>query len=177
MNRIALFLSAVVCAMVATQATASLFATGGVEAVVPGTGDVTHTFTNANESETFTLSQAATVRLLIVGGGGGGGSDCAGGGGGGGVIEVASVALPADTYTITVGAGGAGGRSSLNGAIGGATTIADSNGTIRYKALGGGGGVGYKGSTPVSTADAPFASGGGGENKKSGSAAGDATQG
>ena len=37
-------------------ARASLLATGGVEAVVPGTGDVTHTFTNANASETFTLS-------------------------------------------------------------------------------------------------------------------------
>ena len=164
------------CLAIATapDARASTFGTGGTEAVVPGTGDVVHTFT---ESGTFTLSEAKTVRLLVVGGGGGGGSDCAGGGGGGGVIAVDSVALPAGDYTVTVGAGGAGGTSSQNGSIGGATTIADANGTVLYKALGGGGGVGYKGSTPVSTAEAPFASGGGGENKKAGSEPGDATQG
>ena len=152
---------------------ASLYGTGGTEAVVPGTGDVTHTFT---ESGTFTLSQAATVRLLVVGGGGGGGRDCAGGGGGGGVIAVDSVVLPAGSYTVTVGAGGAGGTSG-NGSIGGATTIADAGGTILYKALGGGGGVGWSGSTPVSTDAAPFASGGGGTRGKAGSTAGDATQG
>ena len=152
---------------------ASLYGSGGVEAVVPGTGDVTHTFA---ESGTFTLSQAATVRLLVVGGGGGGGRDCAGGGGGGGVIAVDSVVLPAGTYTVTVGAGGAGG-TSVAGGIGGATTIADAGGTILYKALGGGGGVGWSGNTPVSSESAPFASGGGGTNNKAGSAAGDATQG
>ena len=141
---------------------ASIYGSGGVEAVVPGTRDVTHTFT---ESGTFTLSQAATVRLLVVGGGGGGG-----------VISVDSVVLSAGTYTVTVGAGGAGGTSG-NGGIGGATTIADSNGTILYKALGGGGGVGWGGSTPVSSDAAPFASGGGGTNGKSGSTAGDPTQG
>ena len=152
---------------------ASIYGTGGVEAVVPGTGDVTHTFT---ESGTFTLSQAATVRLLVVGGGGGGGRDCAGGGGGGGVIAVDSVVLPAGSYTVTVGAGGAGGTSGAGG-IGGATTIADAGGTILYKALGGGGGVGWSGSTPVSSESAPFASGGGGTNNKAGSTAGDPTQG
>ncbi len=156
-------------------AQASLYGTGGTEAVVPGTGDVTHTFT---ESGTFTLSQAATVRLLVVGGGGGGGRDCAGGGGGGGVIAVDSVVLPAGSYTVTVGAGGAGGTSSTkNGSIGGATMIADAGGTILYKALGGGGGVGWDGSTPVSSESAPFASGGGGTNNKAGSTAGDPTQG
>ena len=157
-------------------AQASQFATGGVEAVVPGTGDVTHTFTSTTASETFTLSQATTVRLLVVGGGGGGGRDCAGGGGGGGVIAVDSVVLPAGSYTVTVGAGGAGGTSK-NGSIGGATTIADAGGNILYKALGGGGGVGWSGSTPVSTDAAPFASGGGGTNGKTGSTAGDPTQG
>ena len=147
MKRILHLLLLLIFLLLPALAHASLYGTGGTEAVVPGTGDVTHTFTNATASETFTLSQATTVRLLVVGGGGGGGSDCAGGGGGGGVIEVASVTLPADTYTVTVGAGGAGGRSSQNGGIGGATTITDSSGTILYKALGGGGGVGYKGST------------------------------
>ena len=168
--RAALLAFALLCA---ASAHASQFATGGEEAVVPGTGDVTHTFT---ESGTFTLSQAATVRLLVVGGGGGGGRDCAAGGGGGGVISVDSVVLPAGSYTVTVGAGGAGGTSGA-GSIGGATTIEDAGGNLLYKALGGGGGVGWSGNTPVSTDAAPFASGGGGTNGKAGSTAGDPTQG
>ena len=131
---------------------ASTFATGGTEAVVPGTGDVTHTFTNATASETFTLSQAATVRLLVVGGGGGGGRDCAGGGGGGGVIAVDSVVLPAGSYTVTVGAGGVGGTSG-NGGIGGGNSKggvggnggpgfeSDIRGTVESFGAGGGAGA------------------------------------
>ena len=168
--RAALLAFALLCAV---SVQASQFATGGTEAIVPGTGDVTHTFTSDG---TFTLSQATTVRLLVVGGGGGGGRDCAGGGGGGGVIAVDSVVLPAGSYTVTVGAGGAGGTSGAGG-NGGATTIADAGGTVLYKALGGGGGVGWSGSTPVSSESAPFASGGGGTNNKAGSTAGDPTQG
>ena len=152
---------------------ASMYATGGTETFVPGTTDVVHTFT---EDGTFTLSQDMTLRLIVVGGGGGGGKDCAGGGGGGGVIEADNVLLPAGTYTITVGAGGAGAKST-NVSIGGESTIIDSEGNVLYRALGGGGGVGWSGSAVVSTPEAPFASGGGGTNRKPGSEPGDPSQG
>ena len=153
----------------------SRFGRGGKTQSIPRTHDVIHTFT---ENGQFTLTQDKMVRILAVGGGGGGGFDCGGGGGGGGVIETNNCFLSAGTYDVFVGAGGAGGLSlSTPAGTGGSSWIAASNGTIIIKALGGGGGVGWSGSAPTSTGAAPFASGGGGTNRKTGSKAGDVTQG
>jgi len=83
-----------------------LSATGGT---VTTDGDYkVHTF---NSSDTFEVTQAATlgseVEYLVIAGGGSGGGEIAGGGGAGGYRTAANFAVSVGSYPITVGAGGA----------------------------------------------------------------------
>lgn len=151
-------LSFALCAslsLIGMQALGSIYASGGVEKNVIDSTDVTHTFL---EDGTFTLLKEKELRILLVGGGGGGGRDCAGGGGAGGFLEIQSVTLPADTYSVVVGQGGAGGSpSSSRGGSGTSTKIIASDGTVLYEAFGGGGGGGWSAGQGIDGA-----SGGGG---------------
>lgn len=84
---------------------APFYGSGGV---ITRVGDyLVHTFTNANEVETFTVTGSGEVEVLLVGGGGGGGA-YGGGGGGGGQVVSNRVALVSQSYDISVGAGGRG---------------------------------------------------------------------
>lgn len=153
-------LSFALCAslsLIGMQALGSIYASGGVEKNVANSTDVTHTFL---EDGIFTLLKEQELRILLVGGGGGGGRDCAGGGGAGGFVEIQSVTLPADTYSVVIGQGGAGGSSSSSrGGSGTSTKIIASDGTVLYEAFGGGGGGGWNAGQGIDGA-----SGGGGAN-------------
>ena len=70
-----------------------------------------HSFTNTGNTN-FVVGTAGNVSVLVVGGGGGGGKHSGGGGGAGGFRTSASLAVTAQTYTVTVGAGGAGNTGS-----------------------------------------------------------------
>ncbi|MBQ8571776.1 MAG: hypothetical protein IJ444_09795 [Kiritimatiellae bacterium] len=153
-------LSFALCAslsLIGIQSFGSIYASGGVEKNVANSTDVTHTFL---ENGNFTLLKEQELRILLVGGGGGGGRDCAGGGGAGGFVEIQSVTLPADTYSVVIGQGGAGGSSSSSrGGSGTSTKIIASDGTVLYEAFGGGGGGGWNAGQGIDGA-----SGGGGAN-------------
>jgi hypothetical protein len=128
-------------------------ATGGTITTVNGMRY--HTFTS---SGTFTFTASTGVdggvfQMLAVGGGGGGGA-VGGGGGGGNVIIAVSSAYAAglqNTFSVTIGQGGTGGTYNV---VGGAATIAATNGGATnvtltsvtpalsiVNALGGGGGA------------------------------------
>ena len=93
-----------------------------------------HSFTSTGNTN-FVVGAAGTVSALVVGPGGGGGSY--GGGGGGAVKTNASMALTAQTYTVTVGPGGLG---ATDGSVekGSGGTDSSFNGLV--SATGGGGG-------------------------------------
>lgn len=101
---------------------------------------------NGGGSSAFTSGATATttsgtanrIRVLVVAGGGGGGG--AGGGGAGGVREdLAFVASPGTTYTVTIGGGGAGGGGGSKGSSGSLSSFGVV-GNILESAGGGGGG-------------------------------------
>lgn len=105
--------------------------TGGSRAILGNNTVVTF-----KSNGTFTSTAPFTGQLLVVGGGGGGGGNGGGGGGGGGVNYLASVSVPAGTYTVTVGASGAAGTASGFGGNGGNSSFG-----ALLTAVGGGGGA------------------------------------
>lgn len=103
---------------------------------------------NGGGSSSFTSGATATttsgtanrIRVLVVAGGGGGGG--VGGGGAGGVREdLAFVASPGTTYTVTIGGGGAGGGGGSKGSGGSASSFGVVGNIL--ESAGGGGGGGY----------------------------------
>lgn len=135
----------VVLASAALAASSSLAAFYGTGGEVTRDGDYfIHTFTNANEVETFTVTGSGEVEVLLVGGGGGGGAYNGGGGGGGQVLND-TLTLTAGVYRIVVGAGGEPGTCTGPGSgTGPEDGVAGGNGGLTeafdLKALGGGGG-------------------------------------
>lgn len=95
-----------------------------------------HTFTTSGD---FVSSIARNIRILVVAGGGAGGRNMGGGGGAGGIIHETSVAILAQTYSITVGAGGPSPESNLIKGYSGNNSAFSS----LYIAIGGGGGGSY----------------------------------
>jgi hypothetical protein len=129
-------------------ATSFTVATGGIISEVQAKGATykVHTFlTTGNSSFTVTNVGSITpnVEYLIVAGGGGGATDAdVGGGGGGGGLLTGSVAVTAQTYTVTVGTGGARGSGPDNTGVGGGGNGGNGGNSsfAGLTAIGGGGG-------------------------------------
>lgn len=102
------------------------------------------TFTHSGGTETqttydITIPQNTICDILMIGGGGGGGKDRAGGGGAGALILSIGNIL-SGTYNIRVGNKGLGATTAANGQNGYDCEIYKSDGTIIFRAKGGGGG-------------------------------------
>ena len=146
-----------------------LSASGGVisDYEVSGTYYRAHIFTS---SGTFDVTELGTLGdnleyLVVAGGGGGGGSNAQSGGGGAGgfrtnltghPVKAADYTAEVGTYTVTVGAGGLGGNGPVGpgaqcGLQGGNSeffpTPVSYPSTKRVRSVGGGGGMGYNGSS------------------------------
>ena len=103
------------------------------ELTVSGTDYRFHVF-DSQSTDNFVVSDSSNVDVILIGGGGGGRSGYFYGGGGGGAGQVllqTSVAVTAQTYTMTVGSGGPGGQHNDSLASGGTTTA------FSYSAIGG----------------------------------------
>ena len=106
-------------------------------------------YTNANETEVFTVPDGVeSIDYLVVGGGGGGGgkTEYGGGGGAGGMKEDVLAVTPGDELVVQVGAGGAGATSASVSANGEPSSISRNEVALVTVAGGGAGGCGDVGS-------------------------------
>ena len=129
--------------------TSSPVATGGTTTLSGGYRY--HTFTS---SGTFTLNAPKSVDYVIVAGGGAGGFYLGGGGGAGGYIQQSSIALSANSYSVTVGGGGA---TSTAPAVSSSSGTGSSFNSVSTT----GGGKGANGEQNAAGSGAPGGSGGG----------------
>jgi hypothetical protein len=118
-----------------TDDTVTPLATGGyiTDLTVSGTDYRFHVF-DSQSTDDFVVSGSSDVDVILIGGGGGGrsaGFYAGAGGGAGQVLLQTSVAVTAQTYTMTIGGGGPGGQYNDSLADGGTTTA------FSYSAIGG----------------------------------------
>lgn len=159
-----------------TDDTVTPLGAGGyiTDLTVSGTDYRFHVF-DSQSTDDFVVSGSSDVDVILIGGGGGSRTASFYGGGGGGAGQVllqTSVAVTAQTYTMTVGGGGPGGAHNASLADGGTTTAfgysaiggdpASSVSSNTTAQSGGGSGNGFSGGSGANSGTNSYDSGGGG---------------